>query len=473
MSGRTEGGNVEHGSTVFDPCNRLLPRCRLLFLLLPLAPAFAHSALIASSPADGAVLQAAPKQFSLSFNEPVSPLVLKLVRPDGSSSPLDRYALKDATLVIDAPALGGGTHVLVWRIASADGHPVGGSLIFSVGAPSAGGPPDAVAPADRAVQAALWLEQGRRSMPACSSASAALSSWRGSDRRPAAPRLSPLARSASVLSRRWLSVGLQGLDALDLPLTASRRAGRLERGFRHELRIDTATAALLALLGAIVSLELALEGGAAGRSRSGARWRWLCACRQRSRRRRRAALADAAGRVPARCRHRLLGRRVDAACVRCSPPADPTPRPRSGDFHGSIPYPLGASLPPASSWPSSRCSRRRPSSRPAMASVLIAKLVIVATLFALAMRNRWRLTAPALQWRRGGRRPHWRVRSGSRSSWFARSLPSPRSGASRRRRACWRSRLRCRHRPHPYRQGDGRVTVRPAAPARSRCRSSS
>ena len=49
--------------------------------------------------------------------------------------------------------------MLAWRVASADGHPVGGSLIFSIGAPSAGGPPDAVAPVDRAVQAALWLSK--------------------------------------------------------------------------------------------------------------------------------------------------------------------------------------------------------------------------------------------------------------------------------------------------------------------------
>ena len=29
-----------------------------------------------------------------------------------------------------------GTHVLSWRVISADGHPVGGSVMFSVGAPS-------------------------------------------------------------------------------------------------------------------------------------------------------------------------------------------------------------------------------------------------------------------------------------------------------------------------------------------------
>src|SRR6187551_2757318 len=95
-----------------------------LVCLLPAAPALAHSALIASEPADGATVEIAPRQFSLSFNEPVSPLVLNLVRPDGSSAPLDHYAPKDATLVIDAPQLTDGTHVLVWRVVSADGHPV-------------------------------------------------------------------------------------------------------------------------------------------------------------------------------------------------------------------------------------------------------------------------------------------------------------------------------------------------------------
>ena len=56
-----------------------------------------------------------------------------------------------------AGSLTDGTHVLVWRVVSEDGHPVGGSLVFSLGAPSAGGQPEADAPADRAVQAALWL----------------------------------------------------------------------------------------------------------------------------------------------------------------------------------------------------------------------------------------------------------------------------------------------------------------------------
>ena len=45
--------------------------------------------------------------------------------------------------------------MLSWRVISADGHPVGGSLLFSVGAPSAQ-PRRRRAAGDAAVRAALW-----------------------------------------------------------------------------------------------------------------------------------------------------------------------------------------------------------------------------------------------------------------------------------------------------------------------------
>ena len=217
-------------------------------------PAFAHSALIASVPADGAIVQAAPRQFSLTFNEPVSPLVLKLVRPDGSSSPLDRYALKGATLVIDAPELAGGTHVLFWRIVSADGHPVGGSLVFSVGAPSAGGPPEAVARADRSVQAALWLSKVALYAGLFFGVGGAFFlAWIGSASGRAKVFTLGLLRIGLVAA--LASVGLQGLDALDLPLPALISPAAWDAGFGTSYG-STATAALLALLGAIVSISM-------------------------------------------------------------------------------------------------------------------------------------------------------------------------------------------------------------------------
>lgn len=109
----------------------------ILFLLTGLGGAWAHASLTASVPTDGTVVAVAPERFALSFSEPVSPLYLSLLRPDGNALSLDDFALRDRTLEIVAPTrLGKGTHVLSWRVVSEDGHPVGGSVIFSIGAPS-------------------------------------------------------------------------------------------------------------------------------------------------------------------------------------------------------------------------------------------------------------------------------------------------------------------------------------------------
>lgn len=132
----------------------LLALCGWLCLT---SAAMAHAALTGAVPPDGTVLQAVPETFLLSFSEPVSPLVLSLVKPDGSSVALADFALKDRTLTIEAPAaLGAGTHVLSWRVVSEDGHPVSGSILFSIGA--AGGTQPAVADAvDLKVRGAIWL----------------------------------------------------------------------------------------------------------------------------------------------------------------------------------------------------------------------------------------------------------------------------------------------------------------------------
>jgi len=60
---------------------------RFLLILAGVAaatPVFAHATLIATDPADGAVLTTAPERLTLTFNEPVTPLVLRLVAPDGA-----------------------------------------------------------------------------------------------------------------------------------------------------------------------------------------------------------------------------------------------------------------------------------------------------------------------------------------------------------------------------------------------------
>ncbi|MBN9034646.1 MAG: copper resistance protein CopC, partial [Rhizobiales bacterium] len=137
---------------------RLLPAAAVLLLawLCLAGPAWAHASLVSTQPVDGDVLASAPETFSLTFSEPVSPLALKLVKPDGAALPLPDFELRDATLVIRAPKdLERGTHVLSWRVTSEDGHPVGGSVVFSIGKVSAHAPvaTDAV---DWTVRAGLW-----------------------------------------------------------------------------------------------------------------------------------------------------------------------------------------------------------------------------------------------------------------------------------------------------------------------------
>jgi copper transport protein len=100
--------------------------------------AIAHASLIRSDPADGSVLAQAPERFVLTFNEPVSPLVLRLVEANGTATALDKVKQVAASLDIEPPGhLSPGTRVLSWRVVSEDGHPISGAIIFSVGEPSA------------------------------------------------------------------------------------------------------------------------------------------------------------------------------------------------------------------------------------------------------------------------------------------------------------------------------------------------
>jgi len=105
----------------------------LILWMVSATAAFSHATLVSSQPADGAVLDRAPPLLVLTFNEAVAPLVFKLLGPDGTPTAVTPPADGGATLRIPVSGLARGTHVLSWRVVSADGHPVGGSLLFSVG----------------------------------------------------------------------------------------------------------------------------------------------------------------------------------------------------------------------------------------------------------------------------------------------------------------------------------------------------
>lgn len=108
----------------------------LVMLVVPLQ-GLAHAQLRSAAPAARAVLPAPPAEIRLSFNEPIAPLQARWFWPDGTASDVEARA-QGADLVVTVPdGLGQGTHALSWRVVSDDGHPVGGTHVFSIGSETA------------------------------------------------------------------------------------------------------------------------------------------------------------------------------------------------------------------------------------------------------------------------------------------------------------------------------------------------
>lgn len=119
--------------------------------------ASAHAALISVEPASGSILASAPKAVELRFNEAVTPGAIQLI--DGAGRARDDIRLTTAGESISValpPDLPQGTAVVSYRVISQDGHPVAGSVIFSIGMPTATKPP---ADVDRERNALIWLSR--------------------------------------------------------------------------------------------------------------------------------------------------------------------------------------------------------------------------------------------------------------------------------------------------------------------------
>lgn len=113
----------------------------LALVLLGAGPASAHAELVGSDPAEGAVVETAPSEVTLTFNEPVRLTPQEVAVYDAEGDPVASTAGATGTEVTveltDAADLSDGTYVVSWNVLSDDGHPISGALTFSVGAPSA------------------------------------------------------------------------------------------------------------------------------------------------------------------------------------------------------------------------------------------------------------------------------------------------------------------------------------------------
>jgi copper transport protein len=108
--------------------------CALLWVA-GIQPVFAHASLLSTFPEDGAVLQEAPAQVRLVFNEPVQITQLQVLDSNGRALPLENRVTRGEAPQGDLPqGIPEGVYIVSWRAISADSHPVSGSFVFLVGA---------------------------------------------------------------------------------------------------------------------------------------------------------------------------------------------------------------------------------------------------------------------------------------------------------------------------------------------------
>ncbi|WP_381793319.1 copper resistance protein CopC [Streptomyces niveus] len=139
--------------------NRRAARVAARCLVVPLAaapllyaaqPAFAHTELVAGSPAESASESRTPRIIELTFSDEMTSRYAKvaLTGPDGGQSAAGPPQVAGRTVTLPVkPGLPAGSYTVGYRVVSADGHPVAGSYRFTVEDAAAG---PATTPAPRA-----------------------------------------------------------------------------------------------------------------------------------------------------------------------------------------------------------------------------------------------------------------------------------------------------------------------------------
>jgi methionine-rich copper-binding protein CopC len=128
----------------------LLAGAALLVVLLPGAPAWAHTELLGTTPAKGATVTKAPAAIALKFSQSPNPDFTQIVVSDAAKQPVpvSRPAVEKGTAKVtftSPPA--NGVYTVAYRIVSSDGHTVKGSYTFTVADPAQPSAAPSTAPA--------------------------------------------------------------------------------------------------------------------------------------------------------------------------------------------------------------------------------------------------------------------------------------------------------------------------------------
>jgi copper transport protein len=105
--------------------------------------ASAHAILESSSPEPSALLASSPKEIRLDFDEQVESTLGDIRVYDSEQREITikktvRSSTDASVVTAGVPTLKNGVYVVVWRVVSADGHPVSGAFPFEIGTKSTG-----------------------------------------------------------------------------------------------------------------------------------------------------------------------------------------------------------------------------------------------------------------------------------------------------------------------------------------------
>jgi copper transport protein len=229
----------------------------LLSVLCFASSASAHASLVSAEPSDGSVMAQAPQTVQLRFNEPVTPVVVGLIDATGKIRDDVTVRAVDNTIVLALPAnLPRGTQIVSYRVISQDGHPVGGSLVFSIGAATGAAPAEA---GFNSVAGLIWLARLGVYLGLFAGVGGAFFvAWIARAR--AGSLVIVAALGVGVLAA-VASLGLQGLDVLGLVLGDLATAAPWKAAAATSLGPSLLTA-VAAMVAGLVALRSASEGRA-------------------------------------------------------------------------------------------------------------------------------------------------------------------------------------------------------------------
>ena len=119
--------------------------------------AWAHAGLVSSTPFANSVLEAAPPEIVLEFDESIEVGLTSIALYDGATKPISLGApavgRDDSIVRASVPEIDDGTYAVIWRVTSADGHVVDGAFRFQVGVEASGNGQDLIDQVNNGVQA--------------------------------------------------------------------------------------------------------------------------------------------------------------------------------------------------------------------------------------------------------------------------------------------------------------------------------